>query len=75
MLSFSINLLDNNNNQITFVETKNEQMNRKLSPSKSTQQIKEEQINFLLEDIEKNPEEYKKAIKIKDKQLSRSPKS
>ena len=25
LLSFSINLLDNNNNQITFVETKNEQ--------------------------------------------------
>ena len=75
MFSISINLLDNNNNQITFVETKNEQMNRKLSPSKSTQQIKEEQINFLLEDIEKNPEEYKKAIKIKNKQLSSSPKS
>ena len=50
-------------------------MYRKLSPSKSTQQIKEEQINFLLEDIEKNPEEYKKAIKIKNKQLSSSPKS
>ena len=30
-------------------------MYRKLSPSKSTQQIKEERINFLLEDIEKNP--------------------
>ena len=45
-------------------------MNRKLRPTKSTQQIKEEQINFLLEDIEKNLEEYKKAIEIKDKQLS-----
>ena len=45
-------------------------MNRKLRPTKSTQQIKEEQINFLLEDVKKNLEEYKKAIKIKDKQLS-----
>ena len=28
-------------------------MNRRLRPTKSTQQIKEEQINFLLEDVEK----------------------
>ena len=28
-------------------------MNRKLRPTKSTQQIKEEQMNFLLEDVEK----------------------
>ena len=28
-------------------------MNRKLKPTKSTQQIKEEQMNFLLEDVEK----------------------
>ena len=45
-------------------------MNRKLRPTRSTQQIKEEQINFLLKDIEKNLEEYKKAIELKDKQLS-----
>ena len=45
-------------------------MNRKLRPTKSTQQIKEEQINFLLEGIDKNLEEYKKAIEIKDKQFS-----
>ena len=45
-------------------------MNRKLRPTKSTQQIKEEQNNFLFEDVEKNLEEYKKAIEIKDKQLS-----
>ena len=45
-------------------------MNRKLRPSRSTQQIKEEQINFLLEDIETNLEEHKKAIELKDKQLS-----
>ena len=45
-------------------------MNRRLRPTKFTQQIKEEQINFLLEDVEKNLEEYKKAIELKDKQLS-----
>ena len=28
-------------------------MKRKLRPTRSTQQIKEEQVNFLLEDIEK----------------------
>ena len=48
-------------------------MNRKLRPTRSTQQMKEEQINFLLEDVEKNLEEYKKAIEIKDKQLFRAP--
>ena len=37
-------------------------MDRKLRPTRSTQQIKEEQINFLLADIEKHLEEYKKAI-------------
>ena len=45
-------------------------MNRKLRLTRSTQQIKEEPINFLLEDVEKNLEEYKQAIEIKDKQLS-----
>ena len=45
-------------------------MNRKLRPTRSTQQIKEKQINFLLEDVKKNLEECKKAIEIKDKQLS-----
>ena len=44
-------------------------MNRKLRPTRSTLQTKEEQINFLLEDIEKNLEEYKKVVKLKDKQL------
>ena len=37
-------------------------MNRRLRPTRSTQQIVEEKINFLLEDVEKNLEEYKKAI-------------
>ena len=32
--------------------------------------MKEEQINFLLEDVERNLEEYKKAIKIRDRQLA-----
>ena len=45
-------------------------MNRRLRRTKSTQQIKEEQINFLLEDVQKDLEDYKKAIELKDKQLS-----
>ena len=45
-------------------------MNRRLRPTRLTQQIKEEQINYLLEDVEKNLEEYKKAIESRDKQLS-----
>ena len=45
-------------------------MNRKLRPTKSPQQIKEEQANFLLEDVEKNLEEYKTAIELRDKQLA-----
>ena len=36
---------------------------------KSTQQLKEEQIYFLPEDIEKNLEEYKKAIALRDNQI------
>ena len=44
-------------------------MNTRLRPTWSTQQIKEEQINFLLRDVEQNLEEYKKAIESRDKQL------
>ena len=44
-------------------------MNRKLRLTKSLYQINEEQISFLLEDIEKNIEEYKKIIEAKDRQL------
>ena len=40
-------------------------MNRKLRLTRSTQRI-----NFLLENLEKRLEEYKKAIELKDKQLS-----
>ena len=45
-------------------------MSRRIRSNKSSQQIKEEQINFLLEDVEKNLDEYKKALELKDKQLS-----
>ena len=45
-------------------------MNRTLRPTRSTKQIKEEQINFFPEDVEENLEECKKAIELKDKQFS-----
>ena len=45
-------------------------MNKRPRPLKSSYQVKEEQVNFLLEDIERNLEEYKKAIEIRDKQLA-----
>ena len=45
-------------------------MSRRIRPTKSSQEIKEEQINFLLEDVEKNLEQYKKALDLKEKQLS-----
>ena len=45
-------------------------MNKQLRPTWLTQQIKEEQINFLLKNVEKNLEEYKKAIESRDKQLA-----
>ena len=41
----------------------------------SQQQIKDEQINFLLGDVEKNLEEYRRALEIKEKQLSDSKKN
>ena len=44
-------------------------MNRKLRPAKSLYQLKDEQVNFLLEDIEKNLE-HKKIVEIKYKQLA-----
>ena len=45
-------------------------MSRRIRKNKTSQQIKEEQINFLLEDVEKNLDECKKAVELKDKQLS-----
>ena len=44
-------------------------MSRRTRQNKTSQQIKDEQINFLLEDVEKNLDEYKKALDTKDKQL------
>ena len=44
-------------------------MNRKLRPTESAYESKEEQINFLLDHIEINLEEYKRAIEIRDRQL------
>ena len=45
-------------------------MNRNLRPTKSPYQLKDEQVNFLLKDIEKNSEEYKKIVETKGKQLA-----
>ena len=45
-------------------------MIRSHKPIKFTQQIKEEHINFLFEDIEKNLEEYKKVIALRDNQIA-----
>ena len=39
-------------------------MNKRARPLKSSYQINKEQVRFLLEDIERNLEEYKKAIEI-----------
>ena len=41
----------------------------KKKTNKTTQQIKEEQLNLLLEDVKKNLGEYKKALELKEKQL------
>ena len=45
-------------------------MSRRVRQNKKSQQVKKEQINFLFEDVEKNLDEYKKAIDLKEKQLS-----
>ena len=50
-------------------------MNRELRATKPAYQIKEEQVNFLLEDIEKNLEEYKKGIELRDNQLAEAKKN
>ena len=44
-------------------------MNRRTK-SKTSQKIKGDQINILLEEVEKNLDEYKKALELRDKQLS-----
>ena len=45
-------------------------MSRRIRQNKKSQQVKKEQINFLFEEVEKNLDEYKKAIDLKKKQLS-----
>ena len=45
-------------------------MNRKLRPTKSPYQLKDQQVEFLLEDIEKNLEEYKKIVEKNSKRLA-----
>ena len=81
MLKFSMNLIDDKNQQINYNDFENKisilnfkvdvffEMSRKLRPWKSPYQRKKEQISFLLEDKEKNFEEYKKIIETKDRQL------
>ena len=45
-------------------------MKRKLRRTKSPYKLENEQVNFLLEEIDKNFEEYKKKVETKDKQLA-----
>ena len=45
-------------------------MSRRTKQNETSQQIKEEQINFLIEDVEKSLDEYKTALKTKNKQFS-----
>ena len=45
-------------------------MSKRGRRNKTSQQINEEQINFLLEDVKKNLDEYKRALELKEKQLS-----
>ena len=44
-------------------------MSRRVRQNKTNRQIKKEQINFSLEDVEKNLDKYKKDLKLKEKQL------
>ena len=45
-------------------------MSKSRTAFQSRQQIKDEQINYLLGDVEKNLEEYRNALELKEKQLS-----
>ena len=45
-------------------------MIRCCRPAKLTQQLKEKQIKFLLEDTENNLQEYKKAVALGDNQIA-----
>ena len=80
LLNFSINLIDDKNQLISFKSDEKKisilnfkadvssEMNREIRPTKSHYQLKYEQVNFLLEDIEKNLEEYKQIVETKEKQ-------
>lgn len=45
-------------------------MNRKLKPTKSTTQARDKQVALILEEFEKDIENFKIAIQNKDKQLA-----
>ena len=45
-------------------------MNKRIKDLRSRQQVKDEQINYLLADVERILEEYKTAFELKEKQLS-----
>ena len=46
-------------------------MSKKLIKEfRSRQQVKDEQVSYLLEDVEKNLGEYKIAVQLKEKQIS-----
>ena len=79
--SFSIYLQDDKNKEIEFnsgeqkVSIFNFQVDIYLrwtwrSKNKTEQQVKDEKINFILEDVEKKLEEYKKSLELRDKQIS-----
>ena len=79
--SFNIYLQDDKNKEIEFnsgeqkVSIFNFQVDIYLrwtwrSKNKTAQQVKDEQINFILEDVEKKLEEYKKSLELRDKQIS-----
>ena len=70
LVNFSIYLIGEKNEHIKLSNWCIFAMSRRIRSNKTSQQIKEEQINFLIEDIEKNLDEYKRALEIKDKQLS-----
>ena len=70
LASFSNYLVGGNNKEPDFTDRNIFQRSRRIRSTKTSQQIKEEQVNFLLEDVEKKLEECKKALELKDKQLS-----
>ena len=78
LTSFNIFLQDDQNKKIEFKEGENKIsiFNRCISnivvksDFRNQQKIKDKQINFLLGDLEKNLEDYRQALEIKEKQLT-----